>query len=119
MRRPHAFLVYSERCVRQLFEVEVLRLFDRDADKEDRAALELAGRLVALADGIAAVTPDAETIARERALAGLRLHISLCDDLFVDVYLGLTERLAVFAALFADERHAECVFARPQLLNAY
>src|SRR5262245_53442584 len=57
--------VDRKRCRGQFLEVEVLGLFDGDADEQDLAALEFAGRLVVLADGITAVAADAETITRQ------------------------------------------------------
>src|SRR5262245_14645116 len=67
------------------FEVHVRVLAHVDRHTEDRAALERAGRLVILADVVAAVAPDAEAVAGERELAHLRLHRAIGDLLVVDV----------------------------------
>src|SRR5690348_9759610 len=95
----------------QFFEIEILRLLDSHADGLDGTVLERARRLVFLAHRIAAVAPDAETVARQRELAELGLHVALGHDFFIDVERRLAQRLAVLARLVADELHAKRVLA--------
>src|SRR5262249_43848531 len=64
-----------------------------------------------------AVASDAQTIARQGELAGLRLHVSLRDDSFVYVKRALAEGFAVPAGLVANELHAERVLARLELIG--
>src|SRR5262249_56864507 len=99
---------------RLLLEVEVLRFLDRDPDKEDLPALELARRLVLLAHRVGAVGADAEAAA-EAELARLRPHRALGDELVVDVELRGAQRLAVLARLFPNELDSDGVLARLQV----
>src|SRR5262245_43240190 len=101
----------------ELFEVQVLLLLDGHGDAEDLAALELPGRLVVLADRIAAVEADAETVAGQRELARLGLHRPLGGQFVVDIEAGLADRLHVRTGLLARELHAEREFSRLELLG--
>src|SRR5262252_4639240 len=80
-------------------EIGVVRLLDGDADALDRPSLEGAWCLVFLADGVAAVEADAEPVAAERELAGLRLHRPFRHHLIVDIQLRGPDRFALFTGL--------------------
>jgi len=94
-------LVNRECCRRLRFEVEVLCFFDSDGDTEGRSAFELSRRFVLLADGIATVASDAETVAVEREFSRLGAHGTFRDDLAVHVEFGLPSGLVVLARAFA------------------
>src|SRR5688572_15732183 len=108
-------LVSRERCRSQRFKIEVLSLLDAHTHKEDCASRELPGRLVSLADRVAAVVPDAETITGECELSGLSTHRSGSHDCLVDVEIGGSERLVILTCAFPNELHAQAVLARLQL----
>src|SRR5262245_13500149 len=65
--------VARECAGRLLLEIEIALLADVDAYAEDRAVRERAGVSVVLADVVAAVEADAQAVARQRELTGLRL----------------------------------------------
>src|SRR5262249_38084306 len=62
MQACSAALVDCEGGRSQFLEVEVLLLFDRDRYEQDLSPLKLARGFIFFADGIPAVTSDAETI---------------------------------------------------------
>src|SRR5262245_2793731 len=97
---------------RELLQVEILPLLNRHTDAVDVAVLELARRLIVLADRVAAVAADAEAVAGKGELTELGLHLARSDRLFIDVEGGRTKRFAQFTRLFADELHAQRIFAR-------
>src|SRR5262245_19829580 len=101
----------------ELLEVEILFLLDSDCDAQDLPALELAGRLVVLADRVAAVEADAEAVAGQRELARLSLHRPFGGQLVVDIEAGFADGLHVRTGLLAREFHTEREFARLELLG--
>src|SRR5262245_3914480 len=110
-----AMSVAGERAHGLPLEIEVRLAADVDPHAENGAALERARRFVLLAHVIAAVAPDAESIARQRELAHLRAHRPFGHDFVVHVELGLADRLVVLPGRLPDEFHPKDVLARLEL----
>src|SRR5262249_5320518 len=87
--------INRERGGRELLEVEVLRLLDRDADELNLSSRKCARGFVLFADRITTVAPDTQAIARQRELAKLRPHVALRHDLVVDVERRRADRLLI------------------------
>src|SRR5262245_126033 len=85
-------LLHRHQTAGFLLEAEVLGLLGRDGDAENLSAFEPARGLVFLTDRIAAVPADAESVAAQRELPGLRFHRPLRDELIVDVQLRGADR---------------------------